>query len=309
MNDMRRPSVGDVTPARASRGSPRWIMACALALATFQSEALANDKGAGEGPEELASHVKTIFAARCSECHGGSRDKGGFGNLTDLKRVASNPGIVVRFHPDQSRLWQLVQSGEMPLEGNRAGPLSDAEKGVVRRGIAAGAPAPSSSSQVPEIVPEDKEQPSEPLPLPFVRRLLRWVGKFHVLVVHFPIALLAAAALAELGCAWLGRRELWSVVRFCVLLGAAGAAVAATFGWLHADIGGYGAGSAQVLAIHRWLGTVAALWALGLAWLSEAQRRRRSRLFRGLLWLGTGLMGAAAHFGGTLVHGGEFFRW
>jgi hypothetical protein len=138
-----------------------------------------------------------------------------------------------------------------------------------------------------------------------------WVGRFHILVIHFPIALLAAAALGE-GLA--AARRAWRpqpAGRFCVLLGAAGAVIAAALGWLHADIGGYGGASAGILVLHRWLGTTAALWATGVAFASERDHRRgeASVLFRVLLWTGSILIVATAHFGGIMVHGQSFFDW
>ena len=47
-------------------------------------------------------------------------------------------------------------------------------------------------------------------------------------LLHFPIALLIAAAFAELWGAWRGDRSLEPVVRFCVLLGAASAVATAS---------------------------------------------------------------------------------
>jgi uncharacterized membrane protein len=140
---------------------------------------------------------------------------------------------------------------------------------------------------------------------------LRWVGRLHVVLIHFPIALLMVAAAGELWSVWRDSQTVRMAVRFCVLLGAVAGVAAVALGWLHADAGGYGAGSPQVLALHRWLGTAAGLWAVGLALLSEvdSRRGRRSRLFRLLLCAGALLVGAAAHLGGTLVHGETFFAW
>ena len=100
-------------------------------------------------------------------------------------------------------------------------------------------------------------------------------------------------------------------MRFCVLFGAASAVAAAGLGWLHADFGGYGAGLPYELDLHRWLGTAAGLWAVGTALLCErdARHHRRTRSFRIAVLVGAVLVSAAAHFGGTLVHGDEFFDW
>jgi hypothetical protein len=141
--------------------------------------------------------------------------------------------------------------------------------------------------------------------------LLAWIGRFHILVVHFPIALMIAGALAEMWNAWGRNHSLRTVVRFCTLLGAAGAAAAAALGWLHADFGGFGGDLPEVLNMHRWLGTAAALSAVASAALCERCIRlgRGNLQFRFLLLATAALISAAAHFGGTLVHGDGFFEW
>jgi uncharacterized membrane protein len=143
------------------------------------------------------------------------------------------------------------------------------------------------------------------LPLQTLGRL----GPFHVVAVHFPIALLIVAALAEGWFAGRGRRTLSPSVRFCVLLGAAGAVAGAALGWLHAR-NGYGAEMPQILEIHRWLGTATAVWALGTALVCEWDERRgvRSHWFRCCLLVAALLAGASGHLGGVLVHGEDFFN-
>jgi hypothetical protein len=41
----------------------------------------------------------------------------------------------------------------------------------------------------------------------------------------------------------------------------------------------------------------------------DTYRRRRSLLFRLVLFAAALLIGAAGHFGGSLVHGDDFFAW
>jgi uncharacterized membrane protein len=138
-------------------------------------------------------------------------------------------------------------------------------------------------------------------------RIFAWFGRFHVLVIHFPIALLAAAAFAEAIAALRGSRIPSPAVRFCVFLGAASALAAVALGWLHADVGGFG-GASNILSIHRWLGTFAGLGATALAVVSERESRRgrRSVSFRIALWTATCAVGATAHFGRLMVHGNGF---
>ena len=151
--------------------------------------------------------------------------------------------------------------------------------------------------------------------LPFLRRLLRLIGKFHPLVAHFPIALLVGAAVAEL--AWLRTGQDWltGAVRFCTLFGAAGALFTAALGWADALL----FSSSGTLTAHRWLGTSAALWAIPVVLLSEQgfRRRRNSpnaagepRLwFQIMLFVGVALVGIAAHFGGSLEYGTDYLNW
>jgi hypothetical protein len=206
-------------------------------------------------------------------------------------------------------LWTLVQNDDMPAKGAKAGPLSAQEKEILRAWITAGAPsfpAPASDLGAPSSDSAPAELTAVPLPLP--QRVLGWFGKFHLLVIHFPIALLAAAALAELLAAVRGVWLPEPAVRFCVRLGTTAALGSVILGWLHADFGGHGISSLS-LGLHRWLGTIAGLWAVAIALVSERDnhRRQRSGLFRALLWSGTFLVAVTAHFRGLLVHGDSFF--
>ncbi len=185
--------------------------------------------------------------------------------------------------------------------------INENQKEVIRRWIAAGAPAarPTETGVLPSTEALD-DAPDRPA-LSVVTRRLGRLGAFHLLVIHFPIALLLAAAAREFWSLLEGDRMPNPVVRFCVFFGAAGAVIAAALGWLHAW-NGHGAGTPEVLALHRWSGTAAAAWAISIAWFSELEVRRgaRSQWFRAWLFVGCGLVAAASHFGGVLVHGENF---
>jgi mono/diheme cytochrome c family protein len=265
---------------------------------------------AAEPEADLPAHVRALFVARCAACHGPDlrRPKGKFGYVTDLERLAANRRLIVPSNPAESRLWQLVESDDMPPEDAPGGSLTSAEKRLIHDWIAAGAPS-GTSAQDETIAPPPA--PVEAAPPSLLMRLLGWLGRWHILVIHFPIALLTAAAAAEAWCLWRGTREPWLPVRFCVVLGTAAAVGATALGWLHADIGGHGHSWPELLAPHRWIGTAAAAWSIGIVLLSEwdAYRGKRSWAFRVALWIGAALVGAAAHFGGSLVHGVDFFAW
>src|SRR5205823_4006820 len=143
----------------------------------------------------------------------------------------ANPKLVVRFQPDASKLWRLIEDGDMPPDEAKAGPLNDSEKQLIHVWVEAGAPAPLTAAGAAPTAAPLPDLPDAPAP-PVVARVLRLLGKLHVPAVHFPIALLAAAAAAESWRIWKGRLGTSTVVRFCVLLGAAGAVVAGALGWI-----------------------------------------------------------------------------
>jgi len=266
--------------------------------------------------KDLPSRVRSIFVAKCSECHGRglARPRAAL-YLHELGPLAANPEWVVPHEPEKSYLWTLVRDDDMPAKGAKAGPLNAQEKETIRAWIAAGAPVPKSSPALlsspgtPQETPGAAMPPPAPMPQSTMTRVFAWFGRFHVLVIHFPIALLATAALAEAIAAWRGSWTPSPTVRLCVLLGAASAMAAVALGWLHADVGAFGGATSSILAVHRWLGTMAGLGAAALVVMSERENRqgRRSSVFRIALWTGASLVAATAHFGGLMVHGNNFF--
>jgi uncharacterized membrane protein len=253
--------------------------------------------------------VRAVFVAKCVECHGPdvAKPKGRFGYVLDLGRVAANPKLVVPFKPEQSELWELVRIGEMPPPEAASGSLTYPQKEAIRAWIAAGAPPGTPPPSEDTSHPTEQSAGTAPSIAP---RFFAWFGKFHLLLVHFPIALLVAAAAGELWCVAKKSRTPAPAVRFCVLLGAAAAVPSAALGWLYA-MGGHGVGSPNTLALHRWVGTATAFWAVVTAVCSELDVRRGSRSWhvRILVLTAALLVGLSAHFGGLLVHGEDFFDW
>jgi len=197
-------------------------------------------------PPDVAAQVRSIFLAKCSECHGRSlsRPRAGL-YLHDLRQLAANREWVVPHEPEKSYVWTLLRDDDMPAKGAKNGPLNAQEKETVRAWIAAGAPVPSSQGGQPmpatvEETPGDSLSASEGASRSWTAQLIGWLGRFHILAIYFPIALFAVAGLGEMLAARRASAVPDPVVRFCVLLGAASAVLTVALGWLHADAGGYG---------------------------------------------------------------------
>ncbi len=277
------------------------------------TSAQAADSGPG-GQRDLVSEVRAVFAAKCAGCHGPTlaKPRGRFGYVLDLSRVASNREMVVPFAPKESELWELVSRGEMPPADSPTGALTTEQKELIRTWIEAGAPAVSSvsSQDYPLERPVTSQDSAQPLASASGTGFLEWIGKFHLLFLHFPIALMLAAAAAESWSIVLRSRVPSPAVRYCVFLGAVAVSATVPLGWLHA-LSVYGDHATQALNLHRWLGTAAGSLVVVTAVCSELDVRRgeRSLLTRVLLLGGAMLVASAAHFGGILAHGEEFFRW
>ncbi len=136
-------------------------------------------------------------------------------------------------------------------------------------------------------------------------------GRFHPVVVHFPIALLIAAA----GAAWI-----WAIfrnspgwegaMRWCLWLGTLGGIVSVATGWIRAEEAGY---SDQAVFAHRWGAIATASIALVILIVYEVGRLKDCNISRWLTRLGLliamGLVGWVGHEGGMLIYGDAYFNF
>lgn len=121
----------------------------------------------------------------------------------------------------------------------------------------------------------------------------------HPASVHFPIALLLMAALTEMFVMSRRTPEREAAVKIMIYGGAAGAVVAALFGWIHT---GLWFGGDAVMQLHRWNGMLIAALGLVAAWI--AFRNPQSRLaLRLTLFPIAALLIAQGYMGGELAHG------
>jgi uncharacterized membrane protein len=142
-------------------------------------------------------------------------------------------------------------------------------------------------------------------------KVLRWLGKVHPAAANFPIALLVAAAIAEVLLAATGRAFFDAANRFCLWFGAMAAVLTGTLGWF---LGGFRSlDSSWVMTMHRWLGTSTDILAVVTFLGGEASRRpgrQKARRWFGVLLVVVALMVlAAGFFGGALVYGIRHYDW
>jgi len=136
---------------------------------------------------------------------------------------------------------------------------------------------------------------------------MAFVGRLHPLLIHFPIALVIAAGLAEF-TAIVTANEDWRTVAVAnVRAGAVFALLATLAGWrlaLAPEMEG-----SPLLEWHRWLGIGGAGSAIAAALATRAGRRRSALqlwIYRSALATAALLMAITGHIGGLLVWGVNF---
>jgi uncharacterized membrane protein len=128
-------------------------------------------------------------------------------------------------------------------------------------------------------------------------------GRMHVIVIHFPIALLLMAALGEVWGRVRGRPAGWTTAT--LICGAMGAAVSMALGWMLVIYDGYD--KSVILTLHQYLGTATAIFAVGTAAVYWKFAREKPRWWTtSLIILTAAMVAMTGHLGGTLVHGNLF---
>lgn len=123
----------------------RVLLACGLTAWVVLNGAavsVADDKD-----DALAQQAYGVLKEACHACHGGTGQQSGkvvvlnHGNLVAARGGSESP-FVVAGKPDDSTLWQYVESGYMPQSGSaQASAFKPEHKDILRKWIEAGAPA------------------------------------------------------------------------------------------------------------------------------------------------------------------------
>jgi len=126
---------------------------------------------------------------------------------------------------------------------------------------------------------------------------LQFIGRFHTLIVHFPIALFLLVPVLELA----GRRPRFAYlqlsINFVLGLATVAAVAAAILGWCLARSGGY---SGRLITQHMWGGLLLSI----ICWVCWMLRPRELRMIYAVaLALGVGLVTWTGYRGGQLSLG------
>lgn len=280
--------------------------------------------GAAGPIDDLAPQARAVLETYCLRCHGPSEESPKavryWANASDLASAVEE-GLVFAGEPENSDLWLVIEDGSMPPADSPEGAVPADKAELVRRWIEAGAslPEPPAAQPAEEPAPaaagiqQDERATGSSFPVPPPKDDGPEVdagsplGRLHPLVVHFPIALLTVAFLAEvLSLVRLGKHR--GTVRFCLWVGVLGAFAASWLGWALGDLQPRSGSSGQLMERHRWY----AVGTLGVAVLAliaaELRARRKNAGLLGslaplLLLLGSLLVSWTGHLGGKLSYG------
>jgi uncharacterized membrane protein/mono/diheme cytochrome c family protein len=300
----------------------RLVLACCLALAVAPLARPADL--AADSREFFLQRVRPVLEDRCIECHGEHRQKAHLklNDRADILTGGDSGPAIVTGAPDRSLLLQRVRArGTDDVMPPREPPLDDAQIADLAAWVAAGAPwvhadgsiepAPSagaataSGGNAPATAPPaaDISPPADRTPPPAAKPKTPLVGRVHPLVVHFPIACLLLALLAEFlvvvrGPAW------EPTVALLLLVGVAGAAVAVVSGTWFASDGTMFARHDLGLKLHEVAGWITLVLGLSAGALLLASRSSpRARLyFRVVLMLTAVATAVTGHLGGAMVY-------
>ena len=134
-----------------------------------------------------------------------------------------------------------------------------------------------------------------------------FVGRFHPLVVHFPIGFIFFAFILELYTHWKKESALSMAIELALLAGAISAAVASILGYMLSLSGDY---DESTLDTHFWFGIVTTMVTF-IAWAIRSGKIDigkfnilKSKI--AALTLVVVLVGVTGHYGGNLTHGSDY---
>ncbi|MDW3648535.1 MAG: c-type cytochrome domain-containing protein [Bacteroidia bacterium] len=127
-----------------------------------------------------------------------------------------------------------------------------------------------------------------------------FLGRFHPLIVHFPIGILLLAVFLKWRNSKSPSEGLSRAISYSFFWGAISAIFAAFFGWQLADGGGY---NDDAIFWHRWTGVGLAVLASVLWWFHRPDKSLDKKILTGMSAAMVILLTVAGHLGGNITHG------
>ncbi len=130
---------------------------------------------------------------------------------------------------------------------------------------------------------------------------IRWAGSFHLIFLHFPIALINMLVVSELLLAWYKKPIFEFSSRFLIISAALFAPPTALLGLIYSYSAPYGGLMERLLFWHMWFGILTAAFAIVLAYVRT--QLGCSRFYCICLLLLFLFVNMAGFFGGAMTFG------
>lgn len=130
--------------------------------------------------------------------------------------------------------------------------------------------------------------------------ILQFIGRFHPLALHLPIALILLLALLEAIARTRKFAHANSNAGLILAIAVPASVITALFGWLLSLAGGY---DDKLLQWHKWTGIATAVVCLAAGLFYTL---KHTRLYRLALVANCIVLAVASHFGGSLTHGSDY---
>ena len=136
------------------------------------------------------------------------------------------------------------------------------------------------------------------------------IGKFHVMLVHFPIALVLCAALADLLWVITRKESFKNAGLYCLVLATISAIPTVVTGLIEASGKEFAGQYVAIAKTHAYLAIACLVLAIAAASIRLASRGQMKKWWLGaycilIIALAVGIA-ITGHYGGMLVHGKDF---
>ncbi len=148
---------------------------------------------------------------------------------------------------------------------------------------------------LPESQPPAKHLGGRPL------NWTQWIGSFHFILLHFPIALIIMTGISEILLAWLQRPIFDYASRFMIIAAAILAVPTAMLGLIYSYTTSYSGLLANFIWWHMWAGISTTIFAIFVAFIRE--RLGISKIYYASLFILFLLVNITGYLGGGMTFG------